>query len=172
MDTINVNEQIATAYHEAGHAVAAVLLGLQLVRVSIAPTPERGSVGHTEVKPLRRVLPTGGEASPHQRFNADVILMMTIAGRVAESHFVGEDRKPDYDDLERINELFGQLCLTDREADAYQHWITIRVKTKLVNNLNWRGVVALAEALVEFEIIDGDYATDIIRRAWSRDAIA
>ena len=37
----------ATAYHEAGHAVAQLFLGLGLKRVTIVPDKEGGMLGHT-----------------------------------------------------------------------------------------------------------------------------
>ncbi len=38
---------VATAYHEAGHAVAGIRLGILTDTVTIEPNADRGSLGHS-----------------------------------------------------------------------------------------------------------------------------
>lgn len=72
----------ATAYHEAGHVVAAWRQGLKFHRVTIIPTAHfDGSVVHDN--PLRGVRLEYDNTSDRARFGAEKAMLVCLAGPAA-----------------------------------------------------------------------------------------
>jgi ATP-dependent Zn protease len=71
-----------TAYHEAGHAVAAVALGVGAVYASIIPDPVQGTLGHTKHRPWPG--PPPDMDWDRVRRHAEPRIILALAGVVAE----------------------------------------------------------------------------------------
>jgi hypothetical protein len=78
----------ATAYHEAGHAVAAHVLRMPIGITTVVPNAERGSLGHCEVR-FPRWLELDGELTPAGRFWIERNAQVSFAGSEAERLFTG-----------------------------------------------------------------------------------
>src|SRR5579863_2531557 len=86
----------ATAYHEAGHAVMAVLLRQRLTEVSIIPDTRKGSSGNCRLVKPRRFNPyLEDEDTPHRRNISESFAMVHMAGEIAERKFNGRARRLD-----------------------------------------------------------------------------
>ena len=95
-----IDEETATAYHEAGHAYAAVALHLGLSRVSIEPGDESQGRTHARALPRNweeRIIeasysgPGGFDMEGRMRRWIERQVAFTLAGPVAEMHATGAD---------------------------------------------------------------------------------
>jgi Peptidase family M41 len=68
-----------TAYHEAGHAVIGLSLGVKVSRASIVPAEELGTVGHVQFIP----------EDTRRRGVLDKHFVLTVAGPIAEALYRG-----------------------------------------------------------------------------------
>src|SRR6185437_15760265 len=90
----------AVAYHEAGHAVAALLLHRPLRYVTIVPDKARGTLGH--------------DLTPRRRTILEREIMVLLAGEVAEREFRGwHNRVGSRSDYEKAHNCARAICATD-----------------------------------------------------------
>lgn len=73
----------ATAFHEAGHAVMAVILGRVIQKVTIEPGKMVGGGGRLGLCQMQK-----GRSKPSKDWLEDDVLIL-LAGMVAEAHFTG-----------------------------------------------------------------------------------
>src|SRR5436305_1804383 len=79
-----------TAYHEAGHAVAAFALRRAVRRVSVVPDVAADSVGRCAYGSLADTFrPDVDNASSKTRARAECVIMLALAGGIAEALFKG-----------------------------------------------------------------------------------
>lgn len=84
---------LATAYHEAGHAIASFWLRVPIKRISIEPDPGKGSIGH--VAHFGWNLGTSfaeiesGEIPPRVRDKIENQVIVFLAGGFAAKRFTG-----------------------------------------------------------------------------------
>src|SRR4051794_557029 len=98
-----VDEQLATAYHEAGHAVAAWRLRARLRTASIVPGDNY--LGYFRNPSPRRLRGFEQDDSARGRWYAQRDILICMAGPIAESRFCPEARPngiPGGTDQERI----------------------------------------------------------------------
>src|SRR5262249_27462368 len=110
---VMTSTRVTTAYHESGHAVAAVVLGLGVEAASIMPTAEW--VGHVDVPvPLE------------QDRDLDYWVRratMTWAGPLAGSRYLGARvDELDSDDRAQIRVYAMACALGPGETDAFAMW--------------------------------------------------
>lgn len=81
------NAVCATAYHEAGHAVAAIELGFQFDHVTIIPDETENSLGHILYAHYTMFLNIG-----HRQFTRDLrdYLIANRAGPIAAERYTGQ----------------------------------------------------------------------------------
>jgi hypothetical protein len=99
------SELKATAYHEAGHIVAAFDQNVRVISADIIPIGDRN--GH--VKPEGSLIPKGD----FLRTFIDTQIIVSLAGPVAEQMFTGRDVGTKSDDLEA--EKFARAANPDPE---------------------------------------------------------
>lgn len=144
-----------TATHEAGHAVAAVLAGEELLSVSIAPSlGVRIAYGTTL---LRRVAPATPARPEADRWRAEVELSVLAAGDVAE-HIAGLVPHGDHDNereiaLGALALLFVEPRMSDGERVAFLAWISARTRRQLEDQWPW--VCRVRDALLARTTITG-----------------
>jgi hypothetical protein len=172
-----------TAYHEAGHAVIAWVLGSTITEVTIVPGSEpasrpgkkpRKNLGH-----VRHVLPHGSEHYLRQ-------IILVVAGPLAEEHWSGRPctaRGTDAEIIEAMRTLiergpeiekgtdglthFGKLWSQATQA-AFTSWIRALTRDLLGGRGVWAAVQALAKKLLDRKTLTGPDAEAVIARHTGR----
>ena len=134
------------AYHEAGHAVVAHVLGIEVAYVSIVET--EGSSG-------RSISPLPEDFDPYAEGAEEVMksyLVAGAAGAASEELLTGELSSIRGNDLEGITKLLISLAGIGAQAQEEGQWALEKAKSTLRDN--WESVQALAEALLEHRELD------------------
>ena len=148
---------IATAYHEAGHSVAAWWFGLLKKRdyVTIIPDPKTGSLGHL-LNPPRFVseMENSGGHSGRATLQAEKFVVSCLAGNVASCRH-RKLKKRRYlaggrSDREQAVAVSSHLASSE-ELTAYFHLLQLRAE-KLVARF-WPEVDAVANRLLSEKIL-------------------
>src|SRR5580692_2173461 len=128
---------VATAYHEAGHAVVALVLGRPVQRVSILP--DRVRLGHCEFKK--------GKFKPSEDWLEREILI-ALGGVAAEARFTGAyawgGAARDY---RYVHGLAVQRA-GERQAPRLTQRLLAKAEHMLAHESNWRAVELLAAELL------------------------
>ena len=160
------SDETLTAYHEAGHAVVAHLLGGEVQSVSIEDSfdSESNRLGDTAV--LWRGL--------DERERALNELASVLAGPIAEAIYRDDDVTLD-DSSEWLADLALVARLSEKlhETKAKQkNTIAVtctRLRRWFQRDENWAAVAAVADELATHELLDADQFTSIVS-FWQRHA--
>lgn len=148
----------ATAYHEAGHAVAAWRQGLKFKRVTIKPDAD--SLGHV-LKGFPKWFRPDNDQSDRVRLHAERHIIMDFAGQLAEAKFRG--RRPRYGmgaDNQNAVDMALYLCGSQKAVEAFLRFCWC-VSQEFVNG-RWGKIEALAAALLERETLNYEDAIEVI----------
>jgi Peptidase family M41 len=152
-----------TAYHEAGHAVAAFFHDVPIRHVTIVPGSDY--LGRTTYMPrvvsaLRRVLDDRG--SLRDRELVEHKLLSSACGRAAARRLTGRTSYTGAaGDFENEDEIMFGLGYEGGEIGLYGRLLDSQARRFV--DLRWRQVVAVAEALLERQRLDDDELAQIIR---------
>jgi ATP-dependent Zn protease len=167
------------AFHEAGHAVMAWVLGRNVIRVTITPQVEEGERGYFLLEGhavhVSRSNRLWRSDDPLERDRAEKEAMIVIAGPLAEGLHTGKPVRAIGDDKERIKTLTknhhgGWIFPTCDEDDdqlrdachkKYVEWLRARVSLQL--QADWPLVDALADALVKKETMTGSQVKKLLK---------
>ena len=134
----------ATAYHEAGHAVIALVLGRSVQRVSILPKLQ--TLGRCEFQK--------GRTRPSEDWLEREILI-SLAGLAAEARHTGQYA---WDgaarDLQTVKQLATQRA-GERHVERLQKRLLSKVEHMLEQPETWRAVQLIAAELLRSETISG-----------------
>ena len=159
---------IATAYHEAGHAVAYFFLRGGFHHVTIRPESEEDSLGHIAGHALPSFRPDL-DNSTRARQVAERLIMCSFAGGAAEALHRGRNNwQGARSDWIAAIDLAGYFCAFGDEIEAYLKWLSIRTRNLVSSPLCWPGVEAVAEALLEREYLSSCQVRRIIRESRPR----
>jgi len=153
------DQDIATAYHEAGHAIAAVALGKPVLRVTI----ERNSMrlGQCQMS-HRRGQPVKDEL--------EVQMMILLAGVVAEARFSG-----DYNwdgarqDMVGVRRLSRVRAGSDSQAERLQQKVLSKTEHLLDQPGHWIAVSMLVEELKKTKSMSGRAVQHIFDSAIAKE---
>jgi ATP-dependent Zn protease len=156
----------ATAYHEAGHAVATIELGRAVRRLTILPDAEQSSRGHCQGTTEGEWFHPAYNSDGRTRARVEQRLMITLAGAIAERHFTGHRNNvgASADDAKAVG-LARSFCGSTREADAYLGWLAVRTELLITHPLHWPTVKALATALLTEKMLSGKRVREIYTAA-------
>ena len=159
------HEEEKTAYHEAGHVVAAFEMGISVRYVTIRPHG-KGLMGNTVLRPTRFTPGVGGH------------LIIELAGASAAQLFrpdacpEDDDQVPDAidragirDDLEQVLDAANLLFNTDEEKQDYLKKMIDRTDKLVESNWCQEAIQDIAEALLEKNTLTGREAKEIYFRA-------
>lgn len=146
----------ATAYHEAGHAVASLALGRGVRRVSIVPDLAAGTLGLATNHGLPSFRPDVRDDAPTQA-KAEREILILLAGPAAEERFTGRRNRAGAagDHAAAAAALALSLCGDEDEASAFLAWLVIRGRNLIAAPGQWIRVAALARALVDRRELSG-----------------
>jgi ATP-dependent Zn protease len=137
----------STAYHEAGHALAAFVLGLKLGRrgVAIVPNEERDMLRCANIAAQLRERPDCA-TSARTRARIEAWAVAQLAGDAAERKFNGRRRFGGHSDLLQASDLLEYISTSVEQFQA-----RLRVAYVGAGDLiedNWPLVQAVAEELM------------------------
>ncbi len=137
----------ATAYHEAGHAVAARLLSVRFKEVTILPT--KTSLGHVlPAAPPKWFEPDVARANSRIRSQIENRTRVLLAGPAAEARFKGRhDWRSASDDIRQAVSLLDYVSRSNGEVEAY--FALMRIQAGGLIEKHWDEVQGVAEALLE-----------------------
>jgi hypothetical protein len=145
----------ATAYHEAGHAVAALALGRPVDRVSIRPDRDKLGVCAFR-KPVFRPSEDWVERE----------MLISLAGIAAEARRTGEYA---WDGADRDYRYAYELALdragAPRRAERLVKRVLSKVEHLLSRDANWRTVERLVEELLRRREISGRAARSLFEQS-------
>ncbi len=140
---------IATAYHEAGHAVMAVSLGRTIQKATIVAA--KLQTGGTRLGAVRMQ----GRNKPTQDWLEDEALIL-FAGMVAEAHFTGSYcPRGAKSDLRAINHLLGTRAKTERQLEKLHRRLLDKTEHVLGDDVHQKAIQLVADQLLEHQTIKG-----------------
>src|SRR5262245_32163208 len=142
------------AFHEAGHAVAAILLGHRVLRVYLFTDTEQGLCGTAVHRRRGPSLLNDARMTPRALDEALVEVQVAFAGAEAACRVTGRwDNDAATDDNLTIFGLAELVCEHGgaEERDAFLGWLHLRVKALLQKPGAWEAVEAIAAALLEHD---------------------
>ena len=139
-----------TAYHEAGHAVIALVLGRPVHRVSVIPNSQR--LGQCEF---------GKGVSRPSEDSLEREILIALAGLAAEARHSGSYAMDGADrDLRYVRRLVLQRK-SERAAPRYEERLLTKVETMLSDEQIWLAVELIATELLKLGTISGRSARHI-----------
>lgn len=153
----------ATAYHEAGHAIAAWRKKIAIKDVSIVGG--EGFDGRVRYKNPRGIFDLGAADQGKVRLKTEALIAVSLAGPLAQRKFAprtvrGWHGQGDY---EKASELALRLQGSGDLATAYLRWMEI--STAAMIEANWHNITALATALLGRGVVAGDEVMNILMAA-------
>jgi hypothetical protein len=137
----------ATAFHEAGHAVAAWSRGIKVTSATVVPAGRfLGQVTH--VNPLRGVrLDCDGSDRARRRAEADIVVL--LAGPAAQRRHNPRSWRSCHgaSDHERATDLAMRVNGSEEAAEAYLNWLAIVARDEV--DTFWDVVERVARELFE-----------------------
>lgn len=144
---------LATAHHEAGHAVAAIELQLRLQDVTIVPADD--CLGCCRVQWLASLPGVLSECSVVQRNWIERRMIYTLCGNAAERKFLGRSiRRGSGADFSQIADL-AMLVEHPKTWDAYVAYLWARAAVLVDHEFTWRFIQAVADELLARKTLTG-----------------
>jgi len=145
----------STAHHEAGHALMAHAVGLRVMKVTIVACSN--ALGRMDFRPARWTNDLASPPTPHREAMLQRLIMMYLAGPVAQGIYTGENPTWGGDvDFDRARELATYLTgASNDESGALLGWLWLRTHNMLARP-HWRGAVeATAASLLAHGTLTG-----------------
>lgn len=150
-----------SAYHEAGHAFAAVILGARVCSATIAPDRDEGAArfGDTQLE------------WDHAEFDATALqqrlVLVALAGPAAEMIYTGEPYHPGFVaewalDWQMAWDAGAPLMRDERKRLALLEESTRQMYSRLKHEPNWLVVATIADNLLAHEWLDGEVVHDLV----------
>ncbi len=156
-----------TAYHEAGHAVAAYLRHLRFTSISIVP--DTGTLGRCEFSETAIVLDLDSSAALRTRRRIETMIIVSLAGVIAESLLTGRHNwRGAHADLHDAARYASLVTASVEELRAYERWLWEHTRTLLRARPGRLAIQQLAAVLMEDRRIGERRARAIIGAAIER----
>ncbi len=150
-----------TAYHEAGHVLAALLLGAKVKQVTIEPENDDGPrrYGDTQV-----LWPRGGMS---EKALAQNVVQVCLAGPVAEMIYSGEPCHPGFvaewaADWREAWESAVVLHRDERRRLKFMEQVSIWLYERFQRDDLWAALAALADNLLAHQTLDEEQIDEIV----------
>lgn len=158
-----------TAYHEAGHAVAAYVRRLRFTSISIIPY--RGTLGRCEFSETPVIIDLKSPRIGHARRRVETLIIVSLAGVIAECLLTGRNNwRGAHADLHDAADYAAYVTGSEDELGAYVRWLWEHTRMLLAAPPCWLAVQGLAAALLEDRHIGERRARAIISEAIERGA--
>jgi ATP-dependent Zn protease len=149
------------AYHEAGHALMALLLGGTVDQVTIEPDNDDGPTRQGDTRVLWRRRRVGDKDF------AKKSVQVSLAGPVAEMIYSGDPYHPGLvaewaDDWREAWRAAGLLHFDERQRLAYLERVTLELYSRLKEDTHWAAIASLADHLLAHETLEGEDVEEIV----------
>ena len=149
------------AYHEAGHALMAVLLGGEIHLVTIEPDNDDGPARQGDTQVL------WGRAGISEKEFAKKAVQVSLAGPVAEMIYSGDPCHPGFvaewaADWREAWEAAALLHPDKRKRLEYLEQISIQLYHRLKEDELWAALASLADNLLAHETLEGEQVEEIV----------
>lgn len=153
-------ETIATAYHEAGHAVMAVVLGRNIEKATIVAANR-----HTGGMRLGVVKMQSSRSKATQDWLEDEVLIL-FAGMVAEAQYTGKYCPGSaMSDLRAIQRLLDSRANTQRQLEKLHRRLLDKTEYLLNDDVHRLAIHDVAQQLLEQQTIKGRTVKHLLNQA-------
>lgn len=136
-----------TAYHEAGHAVAAVAFRRPFHYVTIEPCEE--SLGHVMFRKFKASFNPELNSDLRTRVICENNAIISLVGPTAAAHFRRREKWLGADqDGQKATNIMSYLCRGGEELRAYMDLIGVWSKNFVRDEVHWAQIEAAAHMLV------------------------
>ena len=149
------------AYHEAGHALMAVLLGGKVKQVTIEPDNDDGPDRQGDTQVVWR------RAGLSDKEFAKIAVQVSLAGPVAEMIYSGDPYHPGLvaewaADWREAWDVAVALHVDERQRLEYLENVSIQLYHQLKGDELWAALAALADNLLAHETLEGEQVEEIV----------
>lgn len=154
----------ATAYHEAGHAVMALIVGRPIQKITIVPSKVNAISARLGACEMKK-----GRIKPTSDWLEDEVLVL-FAGMVAESHFTDEQNERGAgQDMRMIRKLLSQnRANSERQLEKLERRLLSKTEYLLEDEASKKAIEQIAKRLIEKHTISGREATHLFEQAEKR----
>ena len=153
----------ATAYHEAGHAVVAYVLGRLVHKVTVEPGKSEFGASRLGVCRLGK----GRHKASQDQLEDEVIIL--FAGMAAEARFTGRYCQAGAsEDLQRIGSLLGQRATNEKQYEKLHRRMFDKTEHLLDHNDHMQAIHWIANELLERTTISGRSVKHFVEQAIDR----
>ncbi|HBJ36416.1 MAG TPA: cell division protein FtsH [Planctomycetaceae bacterium] len=163
LSSSQISELIATAYHEAGHAVMAAILGRNIQKVTI----KAGQIQTGGVRLGVCELASGRRRASNDALQDEVLIL--LAGMVAEAKFTGRYCKLGASqDLRHVASLLHERGGNEKQAERLQRRMLDKAEHLLNVPAHWQAITLVAKELIERKAISGRSVRHFVSQSLSR----
>ena len=149
------------AYHEAGHALMAVLLGGKVKQVTIEPDNDDGPDRQGDTQVVWR------RAGLSDKEFAKIAVQVSLAGPVAEMIYSGDPYHPGLvaewaADWREAWEVAAPLYADEQQRLEYLENVSIQLYHRLMKDELWSALAALADNLLAHETLEREQVEEIV----------
>jgi ATP-dependent Zn protease len=150
------------AYHEAGHALMAILLGGEVRLLTIEPDNDDGPDRQGDTQVLWR------RSGMSDREFAETAVQVNLAGPVAEMIYLGDPYHPgliaewaaDWEDAWQAAE---RIHRDERQRLEFLERMSVQLHRRFRQEQMWAALAALADNLLAHETLEAEQVEEIVR---------
>ena len=155
-----------TAYHEAGHAVAAILLEVKIKRVSIVPDPDGLTLGSVHHPRFGSNMHPDIDVGLKARDTMEKQIIICFAGALTEKRIKGRGNWIGARHHHQVAAALSTYINSDNSTlEKHLAWLWARTESMQRQPHFWAAVEAVAAALLERKELSGDEAHAIAQAA-------
>jgi ATP-dependent Zn protease len=151
------------AYHEAGHAVTALTLGIRLRRKGATIIPDEGAYGMVWTQLSFRGRPDE-EVTDRMHVRLEREIVVFLAGEHAQREYRSSSVRSYHGDSDRRKavDLLGYLVPDMSSEEFTLHYKLLSLRAKNMVKAHWPQISAVANALLERKTLTADEITELV----------